>query len=863
MKRLLVLLLLIVLAACSTPESLPTPAPVASEPEATSPRLVIATDDLGRYANNQLIVGFEDDASLEQVIHALDAKVLQEWSRFRAVLLELPSKFSAKKAAGIIDDIQGVRYSELNRIYDVEPNYDDGINTTTMLISQAITVSDPDYKRQWMHRQMNTEAAWEMGATGKGIRIGIHDTFLDHRHPDLVANIHYPGYDGNKQSLITANTPHDTKGFHGTWVAGTSAATANSIGGRGIAYEASIVPLAINDPVDNGLTRVGIINSAIFAVDGPDGKSPIFDKGDTDSAPGARAYVHIVNMSWGGSSYNQLTKDVMDYMLIHGVVLVTSAGNTPVANYARPAWLPGLITVAATTAQDTRTDFSNRGRYLNVAAPGERIWVPATRACVVANQGKDDKCQPDEVDYSFVNGTSFSSPATAGAAALIMDAAAKRDKTGKITSIPLSPSQVRHILEMTARQPNGDHFNIDLGYGLVDAGAAVKFVKDGKKAADGGIVAVSVFAGSKGKFAPLNDVAVTLIPTNDDGPIHYSQTSSGGILDLIDPKGEGVDDRLFGVGHALFAEINAGSYVALIGGPNELTTGIKPDKDSVVINVNPGKFKREIVVLHNVELFDDKLEPNDDPSKATAAQVGTTFKASLDKNGGNDFDFYSFDATKDVSYYLNTESLVGNFDLTLAVGTVNDKNEFTALAQNDNNQDDGLSPDALLVFKAPADGKYYIRVAEKRGKASPGYVYGLDIARMAGAEKEPNGTAVVSDTNITSVDFKGAQAIKLGTALTAELKTNTDDDIFAVQLEAGTTIVVDVETTKNGEPDTMVALYDAAKEQLAYNDDFTGRESRIEHKVEKAGTYYIVIVSWNNETVGKYTFSATSLAPTP
>ena len=202
---------------------------------------------------------------------------------------------------------------------------------------------------------------------------------MDFNHPDLKANVAFPGFYGTTATIICPDTPYNGVGEHGTEVAGTAAAAPDAVvGNRGVAYEAQIVPLSIDDPDTGALTTTGIVLAGLYAVLGPEGLGLDVPTGcqtgtpPTDGGP----YVDIVNMSWGGSFYDQVTKDVMDFMLMNGVVLITSAGNTPTTGYAEPAWLPGLISVAATEANNQRTNFSNRGRHLTVAAPGREHLDP-------------------------------------------------------------------------------------------------------------------------------------------------------------------------------------------------------------------------------------------------------------------------------------------------------------------------------------------------------------------------------------------------------------------------------------------------------------------------------------------------------
>ena len=836
MRKLVVIFGLIgLLAACSTGLRAPAPA----NPHGDGPRV----DAGGNYIEGQVIVGYAAGASADSLAAWLGGQVLQDWTPVRIAVIALPERLTVEKAVGLLARRPGVRYAEPNRVYPkVEP--EPAVNPTG--VDAMGLYSDPDFYKQWMHRQMNTEAAWAEGVTGAGVRIGIHDDFVDHRHPDLVGNIAYPGFYGTTAELICPDTPHNGLGTHGSSVAGTAAGVANRIGGRGIAYEASIVPIAIDHPTEGFLTSVGIINGALFAALGPEALGiPVPEGCGGYTPPDGRPYVDIVNMSWGGGVYSQATKDVMDFMLAYGVVLVTSAGNTPTTGFAEPAWFPGLITVAATQANGHRTDFSNRGVHLDVAAPGQNIWVPTTRHCILIDP-TGASCTGDEADYTYIGGTSFSSPATAGAAALVLQAAG-----GAGT---LDARQVRAILSETANDANADEypgFDQDLGWGIVDAGAAVAkalAIRAGDEDAPAPAANLDIYVtdANTGTPLPLTGAALQPVDADDqpltDRPILLSQTTGSGVFS--------------DAGWASFYQIDPGRYAVFVSGPHWKKTGIVPGLAAGVITVPSGNWQLPIEL--DVQLPTDPYEPNDDTGSATPVSVGMTYKGILYADGGGDVDYYALPVTSGTSYYVNSETLSGSADLVL---TVLDSDGSTVIAQNDNNQD--FSKDALVTFTAAADATYYLKVEDGGNGNSPFNAYALDIATGTVAESEPNGAASVSGTAITGVDLTDAQSVALGSVVAASLDPSGDDDIFAVTLTAGATLVVDAETASNGVPDTMVAVYDAGGTQLAFNDDFTGRESRLEFEPGADGTYYVLVTAWDGDgpdgTTGDYTLSLTTL----
>ena len=861
LRLTLALLLTLALAACSTDVAAPTPDAQPSQPSQPD----VSVDKSEDHVEGQLIIGYQEGVDPADLAAKLGATVNTNWTQIGAALLDLPADLSVAKAEASVNRLKGLRYAHPNRVVWQEPMRADEVSAAS-LETQQLDIEDPEYDRQWMHRQMDSEGAWAQGVSGAGVRIGVHDEFIDHRHPDLADNIFYPGFDGFSGTLIEEDTPFDGVAEennnavidHGTLVAGTAAAVGNTLGGRGTAYEASIVPLAINDPKSGGLTFNAIINSAIFAVLGPDS-----ELGGDDRAPGTDPqtgpYVHVVNMSWGTDRYVQVLKDTMDFMLASGIVLVNSAGNVPTGGYSEPSWHPGIINVAATLPTDRRTVFSNRGLHLNVAAPGANIWTTAPRQCAIATPDFSS-CDPEspEVSYQFVGGTSFSAPATSGTAALILEASAERDEDGNITDI-LGAAQVRKILQETATRPAGYDFN-DLGFGIVNSAAAVERaleVADGeRRVKEGGTLVVRTTL-EDDENVNVPKVGLTLIPLGSQpGPTKYTQTSDGRLV--------------IASGTGLFQQIDSGAYLLQASGPHTATTGLEAITAETRVNVAPGEV--EVVSFElDVDTFEDPFEPNGSVEDAAEVpELGITARASLyDPENDSDVDVYALPVEEGTPYRVNLETVAGAFDTNLRVLA----GDGSVIAENDNNQDETLGADSLVDFTAPETGTLYVEVTEVSEEGapdtnSPFNLYDMDAAPFIGEEEEPNGSAAVDGTTIEDVDLDSAQEVPFGSALDAELDVASDVDIFAFEVPEGATVVADVETLSSGAPDTLLALYDAGGVQVAFNDDFTGRESRVTYTSESGGVYYAVVTPWDavdpeNATTGEYGFTVTSFLNPP
>ncbi len=283
------------------------------------------------------------------------------------------------------------------------------------LIEPEQTVTDPALGNSWALPKIAAPAAWDI-ATGDGITIAILDTGVDSAHPDLAANI-VPGwnmYDNNADSS-------DIYG-HGTKVAGVAAAAANNgQGSAGVAWNARIMPIRIARP--DGLAYISTMAQAIrWAADN-----------------GAQ----VANLSYGGAE-SLTIHNAANYMRSKGGVVVMSAGNSGALLDAPPT--DALIVASATSSSDTRASWSTYGPLVDVAAPGVSIYT-TTRGG----------------GYSYVSGTSFSSPITAATVALMLSA-----------NPSLAPKDIDDLLISTAVDLGEPGFDQYYGHGRIDAARAVE-----------------------------------------------------------------------------------------------------------------------------------------------------------------------------------------------------------------------------------------------------------------------------------------------------------------------------------------------------------------------------------------------------
>jgi len=325
----------------------------------------------------------------------------------------------------------GVKVAKLRNIKGFEAAFSEALMKTgaveyalpDVAIAPNETVPN-DMGGQWHHVTIGSAVAWDY-ATGpadrNAVKVCVLDTGVDTDHPDLQGNLLLPGYNAY---LDTDGNVEDIWG-HGTATAGVIGAIGdNAQGTVGMVWDISIVPIQIN---------MGAESSSAYISDMAQGITWCADYGGK-----------VANLSYGGAQY-QLISDAAQYLRDKGGLLFMSAGNS--GEYHDAISFPdytSFVVVGATDQNDAKTSFSEYGPYVDVTAPGVYIYTTKIGG------------------YGSWSGTSFSSPMTAGLAALVYS-----------VSPSFTPAQVEQFIFSSAVDL-GDPGEDDLyGSGRIDAGAAV------------------------------------------------------------------------------------------------------------------------------------------------------------------------------------------------------------------------------------------------------------------------------------------------------------------------------------------------------------------------------------------------------
>jgi subtilisin family serine protease len=268
--------------------------------------------------------------------------------------------------------------------------------------------NDPLSPRQWYLDRDRAFDAFDALPLFKSVRVAVIDSGIDSGHPELKGRV------ADARSFVGGTTA-DTQG-HGTFVAGEIAAlTDNARGIAGLAPPARLlVAKVVRD--DGSIPPWAEARAIRWAV---------------------RSGARVINLSLGslrspvgsetGFSYPE--QRAIEYAVRNDVLVVASVGNGdgapttpwPYANY--PAALPHVLGVAAYARSGDVPKFSNRDDvYVDVAAPGQDMLSLFPRALTARNSSCAEQgyssCGSKE--YRHADGTSFSSPQVAAAAALLL-----------------------------------------------------------------------------------------------------------------------------------------------------------------------------------------------------------------------------------------------------------------------------------------------------------------------------------------------------------------------------------------------------------------------------------------------------------
>jgi len=77
-----------------------------------------------------------------------------------------------------------------------------------------------------------------------------------------------------------------------------------------------------------------------------------------------------ISLSWGSETSSQFIEQAINYAIRNGSPVFAAVGNENTGRPMYPAAYPGVIGIAAGTEDGQYTDYSNRGDFVDLIAPG-------------------------------------------------------------------------------------------------------------------------------------------------------------------------------------------------------------------------------------------------------------------------------------------------------------------------------------------------------------------------------------------------------------------------------------------------------------------------------------------------------------
>ena len=405
----------------------------------------------GDYAEDQIIVVFEDDVNKKEAAKIVDKKDGEDLTLLDTpqdeitAVVELPKDQTVEEAVSLYEHDAKVAYAQPNYRYRLADDEsiitEDGVGMQQKAATAAS--KDPYASQLWHLDTVQAEKAWKLiqNVPHKQTRVLVLDTGVDTKHPDLQATL-------NKSLCLDTSygvrkpLNGDDDG-HGTHVAGIIGATANNnIGVAGVA-----------SGTDN--SHVELVAVDMYRWSTKD--DHVETKGNyafTDGIFLALGYAvelnaDVINLSMGLDGMDEQTdralRERLEAAYQSGAAIVCSAGNDHSTANQYPSDYERCIGVIATDQNNKRTSFSNYGPQKDLSAPGQSIV--STYPTAITSSG-----------YKTLSGTSMAAPVVSGAAALLYSVDAS-----------MTPDRARELLCSTATDIYARGRDSDSGYGIVNA----------------------------------------------------------------------------------------------------------------------------------------------------------------------------------------------------------------------------------------------------------------------------------------------------------------------------------------------------------------------------------------------------------
>ncbi len=373
--------------------------------------------------NSTYVVVFNDDQNLagalsDQVTEFVsenNADILYRYNTINGIAISMPEGSADK-----LKELKNVKYIEKD------------ITFSATLDKATAIVGAPQ--------------VWDLGYTGKGVKVALIDTGIDTSHPDLKGKVvEWKDFVNNKK------TPYDDFG-HGSHCAGIIGGTGAASKGKykGVAPDVQFIGIKVLDNKGQG-SMSSIVKGIDYA---------------------ANSDADIISMSLGSDEHSDAVCDAVTNAVKKGKIVVCAAGNSGPNSktIGCPSDNPYVITVGATDKTDKIASFSSRGPCKDGSAKPD-ICAPGMNIISCRASGTNSKKAIDNY-YISESGTSMACPMVSGSVALMVQ------KNHSMTC-----KGAKAILEKTARQLGNGVPNSNYGYGRISIKNAIDYMNGNYKPA--------------------------------------------------------------------------------------------------------------------------------------------------------------------------------------------------------------------------------------------------------------------------------------------------------------------------------------------------------------------------------------------
>ena len=343
-----------------------------------------------------------------------------------------PSNIKGEIIKKIAEDVYLIRPPEGSRAVSYLLFEENLIVAPDTPLKALATPNDTCTSLRWDLSFIRAFDAWNTATGSDTIYIGLPDTGVDYKHPDLELNLYkntadcdYDGVDddgnGYKDDCYGVNVLCYPDGTYNPSASGCNAPDALDDNGHGTHIAGIIGAVGNNGTLIPGINwRVKIIPCKFLNASGDGtvaGEIECLEYFKTLARTKGITIV-AVNASYGGGTYNEVEKQVISSLGDIGALYISAAGNSSLNNDEVDFFpcnydLPNQICVGAADRDGNLASFSHYGfRKVKILAPG--VDIKSLRPKNYTND-----CSGSLVGAS---GTSISAPFVSGAVALIKSA---------------------------------------------------------------------------------------------------------------------------------------------------------------------------------------------------------------------------------------------------------------------------------------------------------------------------------------------------------------------------------------------------------------------------------------------------------